>query len=314
MGQLGELIAQLTAGGVSGAIAIYTTHPLDTVRVQQQMPGEVGRKFAQMGTGRSLMHLFRTEGIFAMFRGVVAPTVSMFAQNAVIFTVSRQCDAFQHRWLKEHSGYDPKAPLPLANIFLSGLVAGAVVAPIVSPTELFKLRLQLQRGTPEEVRARAAAGDMRSYTSNSDVGRKIWKLEGAKGVSRGLIATLWRDVPSFGAYFWTYEWIRREGCKALFDGDITRVDDLPAGITLFAGGVGGVASWVISYPFDVIKTVVQSGDANKIIPASRQVIADGGVRALFKGFNATMIRAFPCNAITFYVFEEMMIGYHKWFA
>jgi hypothetical protein len=33
-----------------------------------------------------------------MFRGVVAPTVSMFGQNAVIFSVSRQCDRVQADW------------------------------------------------------------------------------------------------------------------------------------------------------------------------------------------------------------------------
>jgi hypothetical protein len=50
-----------------------------------------------------------------------------------------------------------RRPLPLLNVFLSGLASGAVVAPLVSPTELFKLRLQLQRGTQQEVLARCVA-------------------------------------------------------------------------------------------------------------------------------------------------------------
>jgi hypothetical protein len=63
----------------------------------------------------------------------------------------------------------------------------------------------------------------------------------------------------------------------------------------------------------VLKTVIQVGDADKLVPAARQVVRSAGLRGLFAGFNATIIRAFPCNAITFYVFEKMMLGYYSWF-
>lgn len=64
---------------------------------------------------------------------------------------------------------------------------------------------------------------------------------------RGLTITLLRDAPVNGVYIYTYEYIREKlhpGCRESGQENLNS--------TLVAGGLAGVASWVSSYPLDVI--------------------------------------------------------------
>lgn len=76
---------------------------------------------------------------------------------------------------------------------------------------------------------------------------------------------------------------------------------------LTAGGVAGIASWLICYPTDVIKTLLQA-DGMSSTPvykgawdcAVKNYYKDG-LHFFFRGLNSTIIRAFPANAACFYV-------------
>ena len=65
-----------------------------------------------------------------------------------------------------------------------------------------------------------------------------------------------------------------------------------------AGGFAGVSSWVFSYPFDTIKTRLQSGEYNNW----RKSIYKG---KLFSGINIAIFRAFLVNSISFWMYENL---------
>ena len=73
-----------------------------------------------------------------------------------------------------------------------------------------------------------------------------------------------------------------------------------------AGGLAGVATWFISYPFDTLKTIIQTyeGGSKSLtqIEAYRKVARDSNtlILGLFKGLSPTLIRAFFVNAVIFY--------------
>lgn len=70
------------------------------------------------------------------------------------------------------------------------------------------------------------------------------------GMFRGFLPTLLRDAPSFGAWFLTYEFLKQAG---------TRPDGTASVPTqMLAGGTAGVACWIITFPIDVVKSVVQT--------------------------------------------------------
>lgn len=71
----------------------------------------------------------------------------------------------------------------------------------------------------------------------------------------------------------------------------------------FSGGIAGVVSWIPSYPFDVIKTKIQTNKDPKVntrfIPFTRNLIKTEGVAVLYRGILTTLVRAFPVNSVTF---------------
>lgn len=117
-----------------------------------------------------------------------------------------------------------------------------------------------------------------------------------RGVFRGLGPTVLREVPSFGTYFLTYELLTRS------EGPVS------TGTMLLAGGFAGMASWLVSYPVDVLKTRVQTdGNSdgikvyNGLLDCYKKSVAREGYKFLFRGLMPTLVRAFPVNAACFTV-------------
>lgn len=62
------------------------------------------------------------------------------------------------------------------------------------------------------------------------------------------------EVPSGGVYFATYEWLQ----IALAPKDVEK-DSLSTLRTILAGGLAGIANWIIALPPDVLKSRLQTG-------------------------------------------------------
>jgi solute carrier family 25 carnitine/acylcarnitine transporter 20/29 len=68
--------------------------------------------------------------------------------------------------------------------------------------------------------------------------------------------------------------------------------------SIVAGGAAGWISWLFSYPFDVVKTRVQSDKAKTVIDGLKQ-------KQLWKGFGICSIRSVIVNSVGFYVYQTM---------
>lgn len=188
--------------------------------------------------------------------------------NAIVFGVYGQAQ-------KQMSDKDR-----LSYHFLAGATAGIAQSPISSPIELAKTRMQLQSSTG------------RKYSGPVDCLKDIYKREGYRGVFNGLGITFLREAPSFGVYFLTYEILTQSK------------EPISTARMLLAGGLAGTASWIISYPLDVIKSRIQA-ETNKryngALDCYRQSVSSEGYMCLYRGLNSTILRAFPTNAMTFAV-------------
>ena len=121
------------------------------------------------------------------------------------------------------------------------------------------------------------------------------RTAGPLGLYRGLSATIARDVPSFAAYFASYE-----ALKAMLNQELGVHQLNP----LMAGGFAGIAAWLVCYPQDVIKSRMQSTSAySSSADCARSIWREVGWRGFFRGFAPTMARAFPANAATFAAYE-----------
>lgn len=270
------------AGSLGGAAGVLVGHPFDTVKVKLQTQDY--RNPLYKGTLDCFKQTVKKDGLTGLYRGVTSPVVGVAGINAVIFGVQSYCNTlFSNR----HA---------LTSHMLSGAAAGITQAFIASPVELAKTRLQLQ----------ADRGGPLRYKGAVHVLQEIYKSEGARGMFRGQLCTILREAPAFSTYFLTFEASAR-----LIDG-IENSDNASGFANFFAGGIAGMASWVISYPVDVIKSRIQSDGAfgpakySGIIDCVKQSFKEEGYGVFTRGLNSAIIRSFPTNAATFFVMKKSL--------
>ena len=128
---------------------------------------------------------------------------------------------------------------------------------------------------------------------------------GLRALYKGLLPFTLRDLPGWAAYFYTNEVMKYYLGVSDEDGDW---DAVSLAKRMFIGGCSGMTSWGIGYPFDVLKTEMQTNTDPKL--TLRKAIAQGhqmeGTRYFFKGFVPTMQRAFLVSLVVLPIFEYMI--------
>ncbi len=170
----------------------------------------------------------------------------------------------------------------LANTFLS------------SPIEHVRIRLQTQPHNPAQ----------RLYHGPIDCIRKLSLQHGfLKGVYRGTSVTLLREAQAYGVWFLTFEYLMQNDAKR----NNVRREEIPTWKIATYGGLAGEALWIASYPFDVVKSKMQSdgfGDKMRYVTMRdgfRKTWQAEGLRGFWKGIGPTLLRAMPVSAGTFAV-------------
>lgn len=77
---------------------------------------------------------------------------------------------------------------------------------------------------------------------------------------------------------------------------------------MLAGGMTGIIAWLISYPFDFVKTLIQTDNLanprhNSMMGYFREEVGKGSILRIFAGLQIMMYRAFFVNATGFMCFE-----------
>ena len=206
--------------------------------------------------------------------------------------------------------------------FLAGAVAGVLSSIPTAPVELLKCRAQVHL-TPDQ-----AAVELNPITCAGNIVRH----RGLRGMFAGLAATMGRDVPALAMYFWSYELLcLKFGVRESMPGWLMCICTLCHALTTdpsademtfeafaklnLAGGLAGMLMWC-SYPMDVVKTRMQTQSlthpAYKSTWHCMQVtVKREGARALFRGFGATVFQAFPVSAVTFGVYELVLLAFKR---
>lgn len=121
---------------------------------------------------------------------------------------------------------------------------------------------------------------------------------------------MYRDVPGWGAYFWAYEFMKQH--SGLGKNNQSATDLLTR---MVVAGLSGQFSWLVSYPFDVVKTIVQTSDDKlRMRDVFRDSFKREGARFFFKGFGPTLLRTFVVNMVTLPTFDYLTINFVSQFA
>jgi len=184
----------------------------------------------------------------------------------------------------------------VANVSTGGIVfAGGFSAfpgtLFMVPGDLIKVKLQLERETGKAPR----------FTNPINTAKYILATDGPTGLFRGTALTLLRDVPGSIAYYTTYEVLKKKLNELNKPKNGSPATLSPLSI-ITAGGMSGIANWLVAVPPDVLKSRYQSNPQNYpggLRQVASELLKNEGFGALFKGLAPALTRAFPANAACF---------------
>ncbi|KAJ1994503.1 carnitine transporter [Dimargaris cristalligena] len=185
------------------------------------------------------------------------------------------------------------APPPTSAVksFLSGGFGGICLVAAGHPLDLIKVRLQTST----------------QYKGTLDVFRQTLAKDGIRGLYRGMATPLVGVTPIFATCFWGYDMGKR---IARWSSQTDASTPLTMGQILFAGGFSAIPATLLMTPTERIKCLLQiQGHSNAPpkyngpIHAARVILKESGIRGLFKGTGATLLRDIPGSVAYFGAYE-----------
>lgn len=238
------------------------------------------------GTFEGLKYIVENEGAHQLWRGL-SPTLMMAVPATIIYFVGYESIRNQINSLSPTKNQS-FAPL------LAGASARAIAASIISPLEL--VRTNMQHLGPEG--------------TGRNVIRQVTEACRKNGISvlfKGLVPTLWRDVPFSAIYWSTYEAARSRMKLALqrrfrFEGSGPAAE---FSVSFMAGAFSGALAAAATTPFDVAKTRTQiqissTGKNTKrptMLSQLRQIWQTEGIAGLTCGLTPRVLKVAPACAI-----------------
>jgi solute carrier family 25 carnitine/acylcarnitine transporter 20/29 len=184
-----------------------------------------------------------------------------------------------------------RSDLSYTQYYASGAFAGIANTVLSSPIEHIRIRLQTQ-----------PHGAARLYSGPIDCMQKLSAHEGVlKGLYRGTAVTYLREAQAYGVWFTAFEYMMNSDAQR---NNINR-DQISAWKVAFYGGLAGEALWISSYPFDVVKSKMQTdafGSEQKyksMRDCFAKVWRAEGMGGFWRGIGPTLLRAMPVSAGTF---------------
>jgi solute carrier family 25 (mitochondrial carnitine/acylcarnitine transporter), member 20/29 len=230
--------------------------------------------------------MIRSEGGGALYRGLLSPILGFGLINATAFGVYGTVST----WIKNRNGPDKEFTTIQASF--AGMCAGFAQSFVRSPVERIKTLCQTIK-KPD---------GSKFYRGSMHCLFDTLRKEGPLGVSRGVWATVFREVPQYAIYYPAYEL-----CKKMLTPKGGSTDNLSAPRLALAGGLAGTAQWLPPmYCIDVVKSRIQgapSGTYKGIMDCARQIYHKEGYRSFFRGLTPALVRAFPLHGTIFAVYE-----------
>ncbi|KAJ4292997.1 carrier protein ymc1 [Collariella sp. IMI 366227] len=282
----------LLSGAAGGIAQVLIGQPFDIVKVRLQTTTAYPSALA------AATSIYRHEGALAFYKGTLTPLLGIGA------CVSIQFGAFHaaRRALEQRNIAAGKpAALNYGEYYAAGAFAGLANSVLSTPIEHVRIRLQTQ-----------PHGAGRLYNGPLDCVRKLCSAEAGGvggGLYRGTAVTLLREAQAYGLWFMTFEWLMNA------DAARNKVDrkEIASWKVALYGGLAGEALWLGSYPFDVVKSKMQtdglSGEGRRyrsMRDCFGQTWRAEGMRGFWKGIGPTLLRAMPVSAGTFAVVEMTM--------
>ncbi|XP_024045554.1 mitochondrial substrate carrier family protein ucpB isoform X4 [Citrus clementina] len=218
-----HIVHHFGTSGLAVAVATAVTHPLDVLKVRLQMQF-VGQKGPLNGMGRLFLQILKKEGPKSLYLGLT-PALT----RSILYGGLRL-------GLYEPSKYACDWAFGSTNILVkiaSGAFAGATATALTNPTEVLKVRLQMNSSMKQS----GSIAEMRRLISEEGI-RALWK---------GVGPAMARAAALTASQLATYDESKRI---------LIRWTPLEEGfhLHLISSAVAGTMSTLITAPVDMVKT------------------------------------------------------------
>ncbi|KAM3517030.1 hypothetical protein NHJ13051_009356 [Beauveria bassiana] len=285
------VVAAFCGGGVAGAVSRTVVSPLERLKILMQVQS-VGRDAYKMSVSQALAKMWREEGWRGFMRGNGTNCIRIVPYSAVQFSSYN----FYKRHIFEAT---PGAELTAITRLVCGGSAGITSVFLTYPLDIVRTRLSIQSASFAELgnRPQQLPGMWSTMAT-------MYRSEGGvPALYRGIIPTVAGVAPYVGLNFMVYESVRNyltpEGDK-----------NPSAARKLLAGAISGAVAQTCTYPFDVLRRRFQintmSGMGYKyksLTDAVRVIVAQEGVKGLYKGIAPNLLKVAPSMASSWLSFE-----------
>lgn len=275
---------------------------------------------SKLSVTEGIKNCFKFEGISGFYKGMSIPLYTISLINAI----SLAGNEITKKFIGKHNDNE----LTLSESLFCGFMAGIYCTPIVTPVELIKCKLQIQTQSKSNS----------YYKGVFDLVKKTYQSHKFCGLYKGNYITLMRESVGYGTQFGVYHSFKifcsQRGKKSVED--ITNME------YMIAGGFAGSIAWMVTYPIDVIKTLIQTGailDCLKVenkaksescisfdnknskegiklynyyakfydggsFSCFKHVLYSRGINGFFTGLGPVFVSTFFANAVMFLLYEE----------
>ncbi|KAL5046225.1 hypothetical protein BDW71DRAFT_207588 [Aspergillus fruticulosus] len=272
-------VVDFLMGGVSAAVSKTAAAPIERVKLLIQTQDEMLRSGRLDRKYNGLMDCFRrttqAEGVVSLWRGNTANVIRYFPTQALNFAF-RDTYKSMFSYKKDRDGYAKW----MAGNLASGGMAGATSLLFVYSLDYARTRLA------NDAKSTKGGGE-RQFNGLIDVYKKTLASDGIVGLYRGFGPSVLGIVVYRGLYFGMYDSLKPVVLTGALEGSFLVSFLLGWGVTTGAG--------IASYPLDTVRRrmMMTSGEAVKYsssFDAFRQIVAREGVKSLFKGAGANILR------------------------
>lgn len=274
-------LMSLCAGGIAGGVEAACTYPFEFAKTRVQLYGHDKGPNATRNPFAIVFRVARDEGFRAMYKGCSTMIVGSVGKDAVRFLAF---DSIRAAFEDPHTG-----TLGLGGSILSGMVAGVVASTtVVTPSERIKTALIDDAKTAR--RFRGATHCIATLVKEQGFIRGLWK---------GYTPTTAKQVGATGFRLGSYssikDWERKRGIN---------VDS--AAVSFANGAVAGTFTTLATQPFDTVKTMAQQAKEVRTADVFRQILAQDGVKGLWRGTVMRLGRTVLSGGILFTANEQAL--------
>ncbi|KAK3232564.1 hypothetical protein CYMTET_57068 [Cymbomonas tetramitiformis] len=292
-----DLLTEFVVSSCSVMPATAVTHPIDVVKVRMQLQNlSPATHCHHPGVLQTARRMVGTEGVASLYKGLNVGLlragvygglrIGMYAplKNAIVDPNAQKTTVLQK--------------------LLAGGVSGVLAAGITSPLDLIKVRLQAAKDTSK---TKLPSGELQSQGRSSwTIVRNIIKHEGLSGFYKGVTPNMARAAVQTAAQLAAYEESKSLVMR------VSRSTKENFFVHLAASMITGVVTTTATTPADMVKTRMYVARGNSALHpiwgplrTAYEVLAEGGLLGLFRGWMANYVRLGPQTAVTFVVLEQL---------